>query len=266
MKSFEQLKNIAEIYTSQATNIPNNPFLLCNRLQIKYKYKAQCLKDFNDFNPLNSSPALLYKDISAKENNNTVYFDETSKYWRFYMFHEIAHYILEHDTDDIISEKEANMLACLLIAPQSSLPTYLKTAQDLSCFCQIPIGRAEEYWNELHCSKHKEKNFIKFKQVFVSICIVAILTIGMSLFVYHTKADNIENRQETSILNEKAETNDSKTDIYYITTYGTKYHNMNCPYIKNKDNIKSISLEDAILQHYETCSVCINHGRVKFFL
>ena len=41
------------------------------------------------------------------------------------------------------------MLACILAAPIENLPSYLKSARDLSSLCQIPIDKAEEYWQEI---------------------------------------------------------------------------------------------------------------------
>ena len=258
MKSFNQLKDIAEIYTLQVKELPNNPFLLCSRLQIKYKYKAECIKDFGKHNPLISVPAVLYKDSS----DVVIYVDESSKYWRFYMFHELSHYILEHDIDDIQSEQEANMLACLLLAPALKLPTYLKTAQDLSCQYQIPIGRAEEYWNELKQLKIKTNKKLKYSLIL--FCIVLSVFLLFGVFVQNPfthQSNNIKAISNTPIVHSQpspsAQPIENITDIYYITKTGTKYHTSDCQYIKNKDNIKSIKLQDAIKHGYEPCSVCI---------
>ena len=40
----------------------------------------------------------------------------------------------------------------------------------------------------------------------------------------------------------------------YVTTYGEKYHDINCYYIK--DNYKKMTLEDAKDQGYSECSKC----------
>ena len=98
MRSFKQLIEIAQIYTKQFTSFPCNPFLLCTHLQIPFKVKSQAAEDFAGANPLISTPAILYKE-SGKVPSYIIYFDETSMYWRFYIFHEIAHYVLGHTSD-----------------------------------------------------------------------------------------------------------------------------------------------------------------------
>ena len=156
MRSFKQLLDIAQIYTKQFTSFPCNPFLLCTQLQISFKVRSQAVEDFAGTNPLISTPAILYKE-SGKVPSYIIYFDETSMYWRFYIFHEIAHYVLGHTSDSLQEEQEANLMACLLIAPKNKLPTYLKNAKDLSLFAEIPIAYAEEYWNYLHNKLIKPK-------------------------------------------------------------------------------------------------------------
>ena len=116
MRSFKQLLDIAQIYTKQFTSFPCNPFLLCTQLQISFKVRSQAVEDFAGTNPLISAPAILYKE-SGKVPSYIIYFDETSMYWRFYIFHEIAHYVLGHTSDSLQEEQEANLKACLLIAP-----------------------------------------------------------------------------------------------------------------------------------------------------
>lgn len=171
MRSFKQLFEIAQIYTKQFTSFPCNPFLLCTHLQIPFKVKSQAIEDFAGANPLISTPAILYKE-SGKVPSYIIYFDETSMYWRFYIFHEIAHYVLGHTSDSLQEEQEANLMACLLIAPKNKLPTYLKNAKDLSLFAEIPIAYAEEYWNYLH------NKLIKPKMIFnimISVCILTVI-------------------------------------------------------------------------------------------
>ncbi len=178
------------------------------------------------------------------------------------MFHELAHYILEHDIDDIQSEQEANMLACLLLAPPFKLPTYLKNAQDLSCQYQMPIGRAEEYWNEL--KQFKIKTNKKAKYFLILFCITLIILLFIGVFIQNPlprQNNNIQPINNTPILysspSPSVQTVENNTKIYYITETGKKYHTAGCRYIKNKDNIQGISLEDAIGQGYDPCSVCI---------
>lgn len=142
MKTFQELRKIALPYSGIQKGVPSNPFILCDALRIPYEMyntnqsKRQIMYDAPAFLELTSSPR--------------IYVRRESKYWQFYMFHEISHYLLGHTSDGEDEEREADMLACCLIAPVEHLPSYLKTAIDLNTLCQIPIDRAEEYWDLIY--------------------------------------------------------------------------------------------------------------------
>ena len=139
-KSYEQLKKIADEFVLEGDDIPKNPFLLSKALHIPYKFS-------NASDPtLNGCPAALVNNGGDGETKPIIYIDSSSKFWQFYMFHEISHFLLKHRENNAENEYEANLLACLLICPHSQIPPYLKSAGDLASFAQIPIGRAEEYW------------------------------------------------------------------------------------------------------------------------
>ena len=146
MKSFQELQEIAKQYIQPTKEIPQNPFVLLSKLNIEFKTKNQASKDFGIDNPLLKSPAI----IVINKKPPILYFDENSYFWKFYIFHELAHYILKHKTDGIKQEWEANMLACCLIAPTEYLPTYMRTAKDINTLCYIPIDKAEEYWEYIY--------------------------------------------------------------------------------------------------------------------
>lgn len=44
---------------------------------------------------------------------------------------------------------------------------------------------------------------------------------------------------------------------YYITSTGNKYHNKDCGYVKGKDNIKRLTIEQYESGEYEPCGVCL---------
>lgn len=53
-----------------------------------------------------------------------------------------------------------------------------------------------------------------------------------------------------------SETEDEKLqNTYYVTAYGEKYHNPDCRYVKGKENLEQLTLEEA-KQKYDSCSVC----------
>ena len=145
--TYKELKLIAEPHIRKGDNLPSNALLLLTQLHIPYRTEKQCREDFKSkHNPLDDYPAFLYVD---ENKNKTLYFNSTTRYWNFYIFHEISHFLLGHEDNSPQHEMDANMLASILAAPIANLPTYLKTAKDLSALCQIPVDKAEEYWQEI---------------------------------------------------------------------------------------------------------------------
>lgn len=241
MRNYEQLKAIAEIYTKSTSTIPNNPMLLSNQLQIPYKLKFQYKGEYGERNPVENTPAMLIR----YKNENVIYIDENAKYWKFYFFHELAHYILEHDSDQLEQEREANILACLLMAPPNLLPTYLKSSNDLCCFAKIPIGHAEEYWENLKF--HKKPHF-KMWSIALCLCVFCSFLIFFTNINKANVSYDIENTPVPTIVAT------SETD-FYVTKTGKKYHVYNCPYIKNKTDIRKITVSE--VSDYSPCKYCI---------
>lgn len=152
--TYNELKKIAQPHIRENDVLPSNSFLLLVQLHIVFKNEKQCEEDYGGkMNPLYNSPAFLL----IKNETKTLYFNSKLKYWNFYVFHEIAHYILGHETDSAQNELDADMLACCLAAPVENLPTTIKTARDLSALCQIPIDKAEVYWNEIRNDVRRKK-------------------------------------------------------------------------------------------------------------
>lgn len=264
MKTFNQLKKISELYTQTATEVPCNAFALCGQLQLKYKVKFQYEKDYSgEYNPLNSVPAFLCKNNNEPSSPYTIYFDESSRYWQFYVFHEISHYILEHTADDPEQEREANMLACLLIAPPHLIPTSLKNATDLSVFAHIPIGRAEEYWQYLKLNKYKLIKPFCVTMLFM-LAIILLLIMYMQIISLKESVNTISQNTPVPLSTFKPSPSPTPQTIlspsesnitYYVTSGGHKYHLPNCQYIKNKSNIKAITHPEQ--EGYEPCERCI---------
>lgn len=45
-------------------------------------------------------------------------------------------------------------------------------------------------------------------------------------------------------------------ELVYVTSSGEKYHRPTCRYVKNKSNVRSLSVSSAVSHGYEACSVC----------
>lgn len=180
--NYKELREIAKPHIRKGSNFPSNAFLLCNQLHIPHKNEKRCRSDFEGkLNPLYDTPAFLYID---NEGNKTVYYKSTSTYWNFYIFHEIAHYLLGHEDNSPENEQEANLLACILAAPEENFPTTIKTAMDLSTTANIPIDKAEEYWQIIRPrrffhAKHREKIIIGLS----ILAVFLILTLFSQLFI-----------------------------------------------------------------------------------
>ena len=273
MKTYNQLKAIAEEFSKNATKIPCNPLLLCNRMQIAFKTKVQCSKDFGERHPLEVSPAILYKRGTLSHPDNIIYFDEASKYWQFYIFHELAHHILEHEGDAPEQEQEANMLACMLVAPPHLIPTYINSAINLSNIANIPIGRAEEYWQELHKSQRCQRLFaLKYPIIIPLVGVIVAISIATSIAQHnkiysHTKT-NSPSAAATELTSQYITPAPYTTTLpwdnasegiqrVYITPSGKKYHVANCHHI-SKSNVMGLSVDEAVALGKEPCKDCIN--------
>lgn len=245
--TYKELREIAKPHIRKGENLPSNSFLLLNQLHIPFKNERQCEQDFGDtINPLKNNPAFLSIDT---DGNKTIYFNSNTSYWNFYIFHEIAHYILGHEQNSPQNEIDANMLACILAAPIENLPTYLKTARDLSSLCKIPIDKAEEYWQEIgiNFSKPHKKLLITGLILLVALITIFISAIFNSPAIYNE--DNFDYSQQI--------TTSTDNTIYYKTSSGTHYHLKDCKHIKYKNNIIDISKDEIIKLNLEPCNECI---------
>lgn len=249
--NYDELRKIARPHVREGEKLPSNAFLLLTQLHIPFKSEKQCEEDFmGKMNPLYNNPAFLAIDASG---NKTVYFNSKTKYWNFYIFHEMAHYLLGHEGNSTQNETDADMLACILVAPIENLPSYLKSARDISSLCQIPIDKAEMYWQEI-----KRKFYKKF---FVIGCIFIFIILLTCLFLFFDTANKeTKSAPETTFTvtpSSRQYQDTNKTDTYYKTSSGERYHIANCRYIKNKTNVVSVSIEEATKFNLLACEECI---------
>lgn len=256
--TYEELKKIAQPHIREKDNLPSNALLLLTQLHIPYKTEKQCEKDFEGkYNPLDNHPAFLF----VKGDEKVLYFKTTTRYYNFYIFHELAHYILGHEDDSPQNELDANMFACILAAPIENLPTNIKTAQDLSSACTIPIDKAEEYWAEIKERLPKPKLSTKHKILISSIITIVILCLSIAGFML---SKIFSNSQDAPIVNQTPIVhtptpieNISQNQDVVVTISGTKYHLPDCRYVKNKTNVIEEDINAAINDGYAPCKVCI---------
>lgn len=261
--TYNELKKIARPHIRENDVLPSNSFLLLVQLHIPFKNEKQCEEDYGGkMNPLYNSPAFLL----IKSKTKTLYFNSASKYWNFYIFHEISHYILGHESDSAQNELDADMLACCLAAPIENLPTTIKTARDLSTLCQIPIDKAEVYWNEIKEHLSKRNPLSKHKVIIVGMACVAILLLSAAGFISarvpsdQEIAPTVNSAVSNATIHTSSpnqQTAQIQTQTVVVTISGTKYHLSDCRYVKKKTNLTTTNIDDAIQQGYAPCKVCI---------
>ena len=207
--------------------------------------------------PLYNHPAFL----SVRNNEKVVYFNSRTRYWNFYVFHEVAHYLLDHEDDSPQNEMDANMLACILAAPIENLPTTLKSARDLSTVCAIPIDKAEEYWSEIKEHRPEQKLSTKYKILICSVVVVAILCLIGAGFIFIKNFPKPESKSVAThapaVHTPTPTENISQNQDVIVTISGTKYHMPDCRYVKKKTNIIEEDIHVAINDGYAPCKVCI---------
>ena len=256
--TYEELKKIAQPHIRENDNLPSNSFWLLNQLHIPFKNEKQCEEDYKDgTTPLDNHPAFL----SIRNNEKIVYFNSRTRYWNFYIFHEIAHYLLGHEGDSPQNELDANILACILAAPIENLPTTFKTANDLSVGANIPIDKAEEYWAEIKKRLPKNKKLIKRKIIIASIILFVILCSSAAGFLLAKtvhKQEQIPATTQPPTIHTPAPTeNINQNQSVVVTISGTKYHMPDCRYVKNKTNVINEDINTVINDGYAPCKICI---------
>ena len=264
--TYEELKKIAQPHIREGEILPSNSLLLLCQLHIPYKTDKQCEQDFEGkINPLKTNPAFMFID---SRGDKTVYFSSNTQYWNFYIFHEIGHYLLGHEQSSPQNELDADMLACILIAPVENLPSYLKSARDLSSLCKIPIDKAEMYWQEIkdHLLKPHKKQWIIGSMISIfTICLVILITLKINFNnIYTAKEENTTSIVSDIPIQNSSDENPNETidsessDTFYITSSGTRYHKPDCQYVKYKTNITAINLSEIELLNLTPCKKCMN--------
>lgn len=66
-----------------------------------------------------------------------------------------------------------------------------------------------------------------------------------------------DSSSDTVISHYETTENQTVNDTVFVTKYGKKYHLAGCRYIKDKDDLLEISIEEAEHAGYEPCEICI---------
>ncbi len=81
--------------------------------------------------------------------------------------------------------------------------------------------------------------FRKYKKAFIVAAVVAVMLVaGVMVFNFTQKTEQYHGE-------------------YYITLSGSKYHEKDCIFVKNKDNVRRLTQEDFESGDYEPCKTCL---------
>ena len=95
--------------------------------------------------------------------------------------------------------------------------------------------------------------WIKKRKVVCSAAVALVLLVGLFVFVLQPKF--LDNKQTSSGVS--AVSSGDKTEMFYVTTHGKKYHRENCPYIKSRTNVEKHNLEYMLENGYTPCFYCV---------
>lgn len=269
--NYNKLLEIASIYIdySKITSFPvDSYYIATHQLNIRVKNSLQCKIDYKTSeNPLMNNAAIY----CIFKGEYTIYYDENNPYKNFYLAHEIAHHLLNHLSDDIDKHYDSNLLATIIISPPHLLKKYkIRNGFELAQQCKVPVEVAEIYWKE-YCNYYLINRKINNKMVFLCVfsAFLAIFLVIVLLYMQNLKTlenDAISNEittfmKSTETLKEITTNNAINSDVtkdtvVYVTKSGKKFHNANCQYIVDKNNITKLSKTQALEQGYTPCQIC----------
>ena len=261
--TFEELLKIINTHINFSSNtVPMNCYSIATQqLNIQVKNSLQCKIDLQSPNtPLDKNEAVytLYK------GEYTIYYDENHPYKNFFIAHEMAHHLLDHKSDDINKHHYANLVGAMIVAPPHLIKkNKINNSTQLALQCKIPIEVAETYWKEYNNSylKDKHTNTLKISIIsaFTGLLTISLIIIALQLNSF--KTDNNPNIQEyistytTEITTLNTQTISSE-DTVYVTKSGNKYHQIDCMYVEDKNNLIEMPIEKAVQLGYEKCEIC----------
>ncbi len=229
---------------------PADAFFIAKDLNIAVKNSIQCKKDSqNDRTLLEHTPAFLARN----DEGFVIYYDEKSKFYNFYIMHEIAHYLLKHNSDGPEQERDANNLAVTIILLAKDFDVV--NSKDLAQKYMIPINVADEYCFDIINSQSRSKKIDKKNLTIVVLAICVVLLSVVLIFSYFNKTyDAYKSFGES--LTEDVSSENVNEETVVVTKSGSKYHNKNCVYVKNKTNLIFIHKSDAEELGYSPCKIC----------
>ena len=205
----------------------------------------------------------------------------------FVILHELGHIVLQHtyvngifgkpniDDHTDVQENEADMFASEILAPSCILSKLkIDTLEKLTRYHFIPDAYVKDHIVEMHrcgsCTGKIEKqmlkryrrirftihwSFIKKKVTVIAITAVILTTI-VALIYYINRPPKFP--PESSIYSDEitAVESDIADKKVVVTKHGKKYHNPDCPIVKNRTDVKIYTIKEAKRLGYTPCDVC----------
>lgn len=149
--NYRELKEFAFRLDIERTETPLNALELVRRLNIPYGNEEVAKADFKDKNnPLWEYPACLYIDECG---NRKIYYNSKTRFWNFYLMHEVAHWLLGHTEKSYRNELEADLFACILLVHPEIVDVKTENSYEVYKLCNVPIDKADMYWQEIFDEK-----------------------------------------------------------------------------------------------------------------
>lgn len=151
--NYQELKRFAGELNIDYSKTPLNSLELVKQLNIPCGNEDDAIMDFKGKNnPLWDYPACLYIDETGRRK---IYYNSKTRFWNFYLMHEVSHWLLVHMEKSYYNELEADLLACILIMPLENIKKRIINGYHLHQVCDIPIDRADFYYSEIYKDIHK---------------------------------------------------------------------------------------------------------------
>lgn len=261
MLKYNTLKEIALSFNSNS--IPINAINFAIQLGIDLKTEQDYINEWGEItNPLVSNKAVL----AQSPNGFTIYYRENEDNKNFFILHECCHFLAKHKKDGLIQEFDANLLACIFLAPINNiLEKKAFSIESLSNEYGIPIKYAELYYNILienepnytkSINNHrKSKHFIHLVEKYKKHIVLLIMSISIIFLSIILTTKPLNNLSQIGSIKNKVLKN-SKDITVVVTKSGEKYHKPNCQYVENKNNTIELSINEALKANYKPCSTC----------
>ena len=212
----------------------------------------------------------------------------------FNILHEFGHILLKHSSNNNIigsgliketlirQENEANTFACEVLAPSCIFKEMeIYSIDDIIKLSKLPVKHItqhipnitnfyslddiserlikifNEYITKNTYNKEETKIKPKPKKPYLKFFGIGSILIGCLIFILvslknNDTPNNIPNNTASSNLIEVA-----NNKIFYATKTGSKYHIKDCRYVKDKNNLIQLNIDDENFKNYEPCSICI---------